>query len=82
VDDLEVIRKTSPPLMVGGYAALAEGAWMGATQATDVLEPVSLTRPRLKRPVIPKPPRLRLRGVVGRELTIAEASFVLRVSFF
>ena len=28
----------APALMLGGYAALAESAWMGAAHATEVLE--------------------------------------------
>jgi putative peptidoglycan lipid II flippase len=55
---------------------------MGAAQATDVLEPLRVARPRIARPVIPKLPRLRLSGLLGRELSIAEASFVLMASFF
>jgi hypothetical protein len=68
--------------MLGGYTALAEGAWMGAAQASEVLEPLRLARPRIARPVMPRLPRLRLRGLFGRELSIAEASFVLMASFF
>jgi hypothetical protein len=29
---------TSPPPWFGGYAALAEGAWMASPQASEVLE--------------------------------------------
>ena len=68
--------------MVGGYAALAEGAWMGAAQGTEVLEPLRVGRPTLPRPSLPKLPRLRLAGLLTRELSIAEASFVLMASFF
>ena len=37
------------PLMLGGYAALAESAWMGAPQASEVLEPLRLPRARAGR---------------------------------
>src|SRR5919201_5669254 len=74
-------RGTGAPLMLGGYAALAESEWMGAAQASDVLEPVRLVAPRW-RVVVPRLPRLRLRGLLTREFTIAEATFILMASFF
>src|SRR5919199_6132611 len=69
------------PRMLSGYAALAESAWMGAAQASDVLEPLHIGRARL-RAVIPRLPRLRFRGLLTREFSIAEASFILMSSFF
>lgn len=69
------------PVMVSGYAALAESAWMGAAQATDVLEPVNMVRRNWRR-VIPRAPRLHLRGLLTRQFGVAEASFLLMVSFF
>jgi hypothetical protein len=33
-------RDKFAPLLLGGYAALAETAWMGVAQATDVLDPL------------------------------------------
>jgi putative peptidoglycan lipid II flippase len=71
-----------PPLMLGGPAALAESEWMGVAQASDVLEPINIAAPRRLRAVIPRLPRLRLAGLLTREFTIAEASFVLMASFF
>src|SRR2546423_181740 len=71
----------APPIMIGGPAALAEGAWMGAAQATEVLEPLRVGRPRLPRVPVPRLPRLRLRGLLNREFTIAEASALLMASF-
>jgi putative peptidoglycan lipid II flippase len=68
-------------MLLGGHAALAEAAWMGAPQASEVLEPVRLGAPRWRR-VIPRVPRLRLSGLATRELSIAEGSFVLMASFF
>jgi len=68
-------------MLLSGFAALAEGVWMGAPQASDVLEILNLARPR-SRPSLPRLPRLRLRGLLTRELYIAEASFVLMASFF
>lgn len=71
--------------MLGGPAALAESAWMGAVQASDVLEPLrsapAAAVQRL-RVVIPRRPRLQLAGLLTREFTIAEASFILMASFF
>jgi putative peptidoglycan lipid II flippase len=67
--------------MLGGYAAMAESAWMGSVQATEVLEPIR-TAPAARRGqvVIPKLPRLT--ELLTREFTIAEASFILMASFF
>jgi putative peptidoglycan lipid II flippase len=64
----------APPLALGGYAALAESAWMGAAQATEVLESLRAAPPR---PILP-----RLTGLFTRELSIAEATIVLMASFF
>ena len=42
-------RNTAPlPPMLGGFAALAESAWMGLAQASEFLEPVRQALPRLK----------------------------------
>jgi putative peptidoglycan lipid II flippase len=68
--------------MLGGYTALAESEWMGVAQASDVLEPLNVVAPRRRRAIIPRLPRLRLAGLLRREFTIAEASFVLMASFF
>ena len=70
-----------PPILLGGFAALAESVWMGAAQASDVLEPAHGTA-RLRRAVVPRLPRLQLAGLLTRELTIPEATFVLMTSFF
>ncbi len=67
--------------MLGGPAALAESEWMGVAQASDVLEPLGAAAPR-RRTIVPRLPRLRLAGLLTREFTIAEASFVLMASFF
>lgn len=69
---------------LGGYAALAEAAWMGSVQASDVLEPLNVRRTiqRRWRAITPRVPRVRLASLFTRELTIAEASFVLMASFF
>lgn len=68
-----------PPLL-GGYAALAEAEWMGAAQASGRLEPIRLSHPR--RVALPRLPRLRLAGLLTREFSIAQATFVLMASFF
>src|SRR6478735_9263676 len=76
--DLRPIERE--PVMLGGYAALAESEWMGIAQASDVLEPVGVGRTR--RAVWPRLPRLRLAGLLTREFSIAEATFILMASFF
>lgn len=68
------------PVMLGGYAALAESEWMGIAQASEFLEPVGVGRTR--RAVWPRLPRLRLAGLLTREFSIAEAAFILMASFF
>lgn len=72
-----------PKVRLGGYAALAESAWMGSVQASDVLESMR-TAPAVPRwrVIIPRLPQLRLAGLLTREFSIAEASFILMVSFF
>ncbi len=71
-----------PLLMLGGFAALAESAWMGAAQASDVLESLRAGAVRWM-PIWPlRLPRLRLAGLLTREFSIAEASVILMGSFF
>jgi len=70
--------------MLGGFAAMAESAWMGSVQATEVLEPLR-TAPaagRGLRAIVPRLPRIQLAGLLTREFSIAEASFILMASFF
>jgi putative peptidoglycan lipid II flippase len=64
----------APALALGGYAALAESAWMGAAQATEVLDSL---RAAPRQPIL-----TRLGGLLTRELSIAEATIVLMASFF
>ena len=64
------------PPMPCGFAALAESAWMGSAQGPELLETLHITRPRWRSP------RLELGGLLTRELSIAEASFILMASFF
>src|SRR5437660_4404163 len=66
--------------MVSGYAAIAEGAWVGAPQAFDLLEPLNLLRRRLVS-MRPRLPRLSPAALFRRELSITEASIVLMGSF-
>lgn len=68
------------PVLLGGYAALAEAEWMGVAQGSEVLEPLHVGRRR--RAIWPRLPRLRLAGLLTREFSIAEASFILMASFF
>ena len=73
---------TAIEVALGSYAARAESAWMGSVQATEVLDPLR-TAPRfhaLRRAVTPHWPRWS--ELLTRELTVAEASFVLMASFF
>ena len=72
------------PLRLGGYAAIAESAWMGSVQASEVLEPLRASPAAAPRGqvVVPRLPRIQLAGLYTRELNIAEASFVLMASFF
>jgi putative peptidoglycan lipid II flippase len=65
----------APGLVLGGYAALAESAWMGAAQATEVLESVRVAprRPEAGR---------RLTGLLTREFSVAEATIILMAAFF
>lgn len=66
------------PLTLGSPAALAESAWMGAPQASDVLEPLRVVAPRWQ----PAQMRLpRLGALLTRELSVAEASAVLMAAF-
>jgi putative peptidoglycan lipid II flippase len=69
-------RFEEPEVRLGGYAATAEAAWMGAPQATEFLEPL-----RLRVPALPRP-RLRLPAILNREFSIAEATVILMASFF
>jgi putative peptidoglycan lipid II flippase len=68
-----------PPVRLGGVTALAESAWMGAAQATDVVEQAR-TAPPLRERLRPRVPSVR--GLLTREFTVAEASIVLMASFF
>jgi putative peptidoglycan lipid II flippase len=61
--------------MLGGYAAMAEGAWMGSAQATEALEPLHSPRFALRWPRLSA-------GLLTREFTIAEATVILMASFF
>jgi putative peptidoglycan lipid II flippase len=70
-------RETGQPAL-GGYAALAEAAWMGAPQAADILEPLRVAAPRAKAGAR----RLALAGLWAREFSIPEASVLPMVSFF
>jgi len=83
VDTLEARPSTNgrKPLMLGGYAALAESAWMGAAQASDVLEGLRAAPARWMALWPVRLPRLRPRGLLTREFSIAEASVILMASF-
>jgi Lipid II flippase MurJ len=72
-------RAVAAPLTLGGPAALAESAWMGSPQASEVLEPIRLAAPRW-RPAQMRLPSLS--ALLTRELSVAEASAVLMAAFF
>jgi putative peptidoglycan lipid II flippase len=81
-DTLEADSVKRRPLMLGGFAALAESAWMGVAQASDVLESLRAAPARWM-PVWPlRRPRVRFRELLTREFSIAEASVILMASFF
>ncbi len=73
-------------VLLGGFTALAQSAWMGFALASDVLEQLRLSPAGIARraqvilPSIPR--RISLRGLLTREFSIAEASFILMASFF
>jgi putative peptidoglycan lipid II flippase len=72
-------RERSLPLMLlGGYAALAETAWMGVAQASDVLEPLRSVIGRWLSPAVRRPNS----ALLNRQFTIAQATVLLMASFF
>ena len=76
-------KEQPAPILLGGYAAQAESAWMGSVQTTEVLESLrAAPAAEPRRIVIPRLPKISLAGFYTRELGIAEASFVLMASFF
>jgi putative peptidoglycan lipid II flippase len=73
-------RREPPPMVLGGFAALAESAWMGIAQASEFLEPARLAWPRIQAE-FKRLTRIQLKGLLTRELTITEATVVLMASF-
>ncbi|MCO6453528.1 MAG: murein biosynthesis integral membrane protein MurJ [Caldilineales bacterium] len=77
---------TEQRTLLGGITALAQSAWMGFPLASDVLEQLYLSPAaalRKGRAIVPRrPQRIRLRGLLAREFSVAEASFILMASFF
>ena len=69
-------------IVLGGYAALAESAWMGFAQASEVLDALRSAPGFGQRAIRPRLPRIHLRNWLTREFSVAEASFILMVSFF
>ena len=74
----------APEAMMSSYAALAESAWMGSVQATEILDPLRSAPAAAPRSQVVRPhlPRFRLGSLLTHEYTIAEASFILMASFF
>ena len=72
----------APVVMLGGFAALAESAWMGVAQGSEVLDSLRAGRDAPWRRIVPRWPRLRLTGLLTREVSIGEASVILMASFF
>lgn len=75
-------RRSVQTIVLGGYAALAESAWMGFAQASEILDSLRPAPGVGWRAIVPRFPKLQLRGLLTREFTVAEASFILMVSFF
>jgi putative peptidoglycan lipid II flippase len=84
LSSLETPAASRPKIRVklGGFAALAESAWMGFPQATEVLDALRHAQGASLRAIVPRIPRLSLRSLFTREYTVAEASFILMASFF
>src|SRR5262245_1777932 len=66
-------------MRLGGYAATAEAAWMGAAQSTEFLEPLNLRRV-LRLPSLRRRPALP--SVLNREFGVVGATALLMASFF
>ncbi len=73
-----------PSLLLGGYAALAQSAWMGFAQASEVVEQLRAVPGAIQRARVDLPRRSEISwsGLLTREFTVAEASFILMASFF
>ncbi len=80
-------KTTQPPqVLLGGITALAQSAWMGFAMASNVLEqiwmaPAGIAR-RLKGFRLTVPKNFSLKGLLTREFSIGEASFILMAAFF
>jgi putative peptidoglycan lipid II flippase len=85
---LSPTEETARPqkVMLGGISALAQSAWMGFALAADVLEQLRMAPAGiLRRAQVIRPRRPRafsLQGLLTREFSIGEASFILMASFF
>lgn len=75
-------ERTVRTIVLGGYAALAESAWMGFAQASEVLDSLRPAPGFGGRLVIPRLPKVQWRTLLTREFSVAEASFILMASFF
>ncbi len=73
-------RGATSDVRLGGYSALAQSAWMGSVQGTEVLEPLNLSR-KLQRLGV-RLPRVSVSGLLTRQFSVAEASVILMGSFF
>lgn len=71
-----------PKVKLGGYAALAESAWMGFAQATEILDNVWVNSAGHVRRALTIPRRVKLSELLTREFSLTEGSFILMVSFF
>ena len=73
-------------VLLGGITALAQSVWMGFALAANVLEQLRLApagilqRLSVVRPGLPR--RIQLKGLLTREFSIGEASFILMATFF
>lgn len=76
------VADDKPKVKLGGYAAMAESAWMGFAQATEILDNVWANSAGHVRRALTIPRRVKLSELLTREFTLAEGSFILMVSFF
>ncbi|MEZ4863668.1 MAG: murein biosynthesis integral membrane protein MurJ [Caldilineaceae bacterium] len=75
-------ERTLRHIVLGGYAALAESTWMGFAQASEILDSLRPAPGFGQRAVRPRWPKVQVGKLLTREFSVAEASFILMVSFF
>ena len=76
--ELSMQQQAKAGVMLASPSALAESAWMGTAQATEILDQLRPTPANLRLRI----PRPRISGLLTREFSIAEATVILAASFF